>query len=93
MEGVAKGNADLRVDILVHVPAGKSAKAAGDRGSRRRTRSGGEEASAADVERTRHGHVAGLGHSTDINAVMYPSYQAARCQLAQDDRNGIAQLY
>ena len=40
-----------------------------------------------------NGHVAGLGHSTDINAVMYPSYQAARCQLAQDDRNGIAALY
>jgi len=40
-----------------------------------------------------NGHVAGLGHSTDINAVMYPSYQAARCTLAQDDRNGIAALY
>ncbi len=40
-----------------------------------------------------NGHVAGLGHSTDINAVMYPSYQTARCALAQDDRNGIAALY
>jgi hypothetical protein len=40
-----------------------------------------------------NGHVAGLGHSTDINAVMYPSYQTARCALAQDDRNGIATLY
>jgi hypothetical protein len=40
-----------------------------------------------------NGHVAGLGHSTDTSAVMYPSYQTARCQLATDDRNGIAALY
>jgi hypothetical protein len=40
-----------------------------------------------------NGHVAGLGHSTDISAVMYPSYQTARCALATDDRNGIAALY
>jgi hypothetical protein len=40
-----------------------------------------------------NGHVAGLGHSTDINAVMYPSYQTARCSLAADDRNGLAALY
>ena len=40
-----------------------------------------------------NGHVAGLGHSTDTSAVMYPSYQTARCALAQDDRNGIAALY
>jgi hypothetical protein len=40
-----------------------------------------------------NGHVAGLGHSTDINAVMYPSYQTARCALAQDDKNGLAALY
>ena len=40
-----------------------------------------------------NGHVAGLGHSTDVNAVMYPSYQTARCALAQDDVNGIAALY
>jgi hypothetical protein len=40
-----------------------------------------------------NGHVAGLGHSTDLSAVMYPSYQTARCTLAQDDRNGIIALY
>jgi hypothetical protein len=40
-----------------------------------------------------NGHVAGLGHSTDVSAVMYPSYQTARCVLAQDDKNGIAALY
>ena len=40
-----------------------------------------------------NGHVAGLGHSTDTGAVMYPSYQTARCALAQDDKNGIAALY
>jgi hypothetical protein len=40
-----------------------------------------------------NGHVAGLGHSTDTSAVMYPSYQTARCVLAQDDKNGIAALY
>jgi hypothetical protein len=40
-----------------------------------------------------NGHVAGLGHSSDPNAVMYPSYQTARCALAQDDKNGLAALY
>jgi len=40
-----------------------------------------------------NGHVAGLGHSTDTSAVMYPSYQTARCALAADDRNGLAALY
>ncbi len=40
-----------------------------------------------------NGHVAGLGHSTDINAVMYPSYQTSRCSLAADDQAGMAALY
>ena len=40
-----------------------------------------------------NGHVAGLGHSSDPIAVMYPSYQTARCALATDDRAGIAALY
>ena len=40
-----------------------------------------------------NGHVAGLDHSTDRSAVMYPSYQTARCSLAADDRNGLAALY
>ena len=40
-----------------------------------------------------NGHVAGLGHSSDPSAVMYPSYQRAHCTLAQDDKNGIAAKY
>jgi hypothetical protein len=52
--------------------------------------------SAYDLESVylhENGHVAGLGHSTNVSAVMYPSYQTARCALAQDDKNGIAALY
>ena len=54
------------------------------------------QAGAFDLESVilhENGHVAGLGHSTDINAVMYPSYQTARCALAADDRAGLAALY
>jgi hypothetical protein len=40
-----------------------------------------------------NGHVAGLGHSSDTNAVMYPSYQTARCALGQDDINGLNSIY
>jgi hypothetical protein len=40
-----------------------------------------------------NGHVAGLDHSSDRSAVMYPNYQGARCSLAADDRAGIAALY
>jgi hypothetical protein len=40
-----------------------------------------------------NGHVAGLGHSSDPNAVMFASYQTARCALSQDDINGLATLY
>jgi len=40
-----------------------------------------------------NGHVAGLGHSSDISAVMYPSYQVARCSLAADDQAGVRALY
>jgi Matrixin len=40
-----------------------------------------------------NGHVAGLGHSSDPNAVMFASYQTARCALSQDDVNGLATLY
>lgn len=45
------------------------------------------------------GHVAGLGHSRDISALMYGGYQGARSQdgpiplLGQDDINGIVALY
>ena len=55
-----------------------------------------QSGSAYDLETVflhENGHVAGLGHSSDRNAVMYPSYQTARCTLGTDDRNGIAALY
>jgi hypothetical protein len=40
-----------------------------------------------------NGHVVGLDHSNDINAIMYPSYQQADCTLGTDDINGIRALY
>jgi hypothetical protein len=40
-----------------------------------------------------NGHVVGLDHSSDINAIMYPSYQQANCTLAADDRAGIQSIY
>jgi len=40
-----------------------------------------------------NGHVVGLDHSSDTNAVMYPSYQQADCTLGQDDINGIRSIY
>jgi hypothetical protein len=40
-----------------------------------------------------NGHAVGLGHSADINAIMYPSYQAQNRILQQDDIDGITFLY
>jgi hypothetical protein len=40
-----------------------------------------------------NGHVVGLGHSLDRNALMYASYQGARCGLGADDEAGVAALY
>ncbi len=40
-----------------------------------------------------NGHVAGLDHSRDRAAVMFPSYQTARCALGSDDLAGIRTLY
>lgn len=40
------------------------------------------------------GHAAGLGHSNDVDALMYASYQGARDPLlGQDDVDGISSLY
>jgi hypothetical protein len=40
-----------------------------------------------------NGHVAGLGHSSDPSAVMYPSYHGVLRELQCDDINGITSLY
>jgi len=40
-----------------------------------------------------NGHVAGLGHSPDANAVMATPYISAQCDLGQDDIDGISVLY
>ena len=40
-----------------------------------------------------NGHVAGLGHSSDVSAVMYAYYGGLRRQLHQDDIDGISFLY
>lgn len=39
------------------------------------------------------GHLLGLGHSTDINSIMYPSYLGVNHQLGSDDLQGIWALY
>lgn len=39
------------------------------------------------------GHAIGLGHSSDINAVMYPLYDGPIAGLQQDDINGAVHLY
>jgi len=40
-----------------------------------------------------NGHAAGLGHSAEINAIMYPSYQKLNRDLQPDDIDGITFLY
>jgi len=40
-----------------------------------------------------NGHAAGLGHSEDITAIMYPSYQKINRILQPDDIDGITSLY
>jgi hypothetical protein len=40
-----------------------------------------------------NGHVVGLGHSPDVNAVMATPYLSAQCDLDQDDIDGISALY
>ena len=40
-----------------------------------------------------NGHVVGLGHSADLNAVMAAFYSGTQCQLGQDDIDGISNLY
>ncbi|MCH7648571.1 MAG: matrixin family metalloprotease [Thaumarchaeota archaeon] len=40
-----------------------------------------------------NGHAAGLGHSEDINAIMYPYYQGPNRVLQDDDIDGINFLY
>ena len=40
-----------------------------------------------------NGHVVGLGHSADVNAVMATPYLSTQCDLGQDDIDGISALY
>ena len=39
------------------------------------------------------GHLLGLSHSNDPNAIMFPSYSPGRLTLGQDDIEGIQALY
>ena len=39
------------------------------------------------------GHLLGLAHSSDPNAIMYPTYSGVRRSLYQDDLDGIRRLY
>src|SRR3954453_1010769 len=49
-----------------------------------------QQGSAYDLQTVflhENGHVAGLGHSSDISAVMYPSYHTAHCTLSSWERD------
>ncbi len=39
------------------------------------------------------GHLLGLGHSDDTNAIMFPTYSSSRLNLAEDDIAGIQAIY
>jgi hypothetical protein len=55
--------------------------------------SGGSGYDVGTVFLHENGHVAGLDHARRTDSVMYPSYQAPRCDLFDYDRRSIANLY
>lgn len=57
------------------------------------TRPNGSPYDAQTVFLHENGHVVGLGHSDITGAVMYAYYSGGRCQLHQDDKDGISSLY
>jgi len=57
------------------------------------TGSGGSPYDVETVFLHENGHVAGLDHTDETESVMYPSYQAPRCDLFEYDEDALAALY
>ncbi|XP_027925260.1 metalloendoproteinase 1-like [Vigna unguiculata] len=79
--------------VLAHAYAPEDGRAHFDASERWSTTGAGDFIDLLSVVLHEIGHVLGLGHSNDSNAVMAPTYTGVRRNLAQDDKDGLNNLY